>query len=87
MGPISFFSIRVSSLPTEINWGDSKVKFNHDHLKAEMGDKPVGKVMGWGTCRDHVEFGDSYLIPTDTWIWSWAEVFWLLAHKLSLDLC
>jgi len=51
------------------------------HLKAEMCDKPVGKVMGWGTCQDHVEFGDSHLIPTDMWMWSCVDVFSLLEYK------
>ena len=34
---------------------------------------------GWWTCRDHVEFGDSHLIPADIWMWSC--VFSLLEHK------
>ena len=33
----------MSSFPTVINWRDGKVKFNHDHLKAEMRDKHVAK--------------------------------------------
>ena len=80
-GPISFFCIQMSSLPTVINWRNGKVTFNHDHLKAEMCDKPVGKVMGWRTCQDHVEFGDPHLIPTDMWVWSCVDVFSLLEYK------
>ena len=71
----------MSSLPTVINWRNGKVTLNHDHLKAEMCDKPVGKVMAWGTCQDHVEFGDSHLIPADMWMWSCVDVFSLLEYK------
>ena len=74
-------------MPTAINWRSGEVKFNHDHLKAEMSDKPVGKALEWGIGQEHVKFGDSHLIPADTWMWSWADGLWLLAHRLALDLC
>ena len=83
---ISFFSIGVSSLPTAINWGDGKVKFNHDHLKTEIGDKPVGKARAWGTWPGACKV---WGLPLDS---RWyvdvilADGFWLLAHRLALDL-
>ena len=52
-------------MPMAINWRDGEVKFNHDHLKAEMSDKPIGKALEWGIGQEHVKFGHSHVIPAD----------------------